>query len=75
LQEVRNGKGELVKKPDLELLEERGSHPGKKCFQVSARAFEPKPAKVGKGDVSRDWSVKQFPLNVTGGNREQGSEM
>jgi hypothetical protein len=52
---VWDRKCELIKEGDLKLLEARGSDPRKKCFQVSADAFERKPAKVRKCDRSHDW--------------------
>ena len=47
LQEVRNEKCELVEERDLELLEERGMNPRKKCLQVSSFASERKQRRLG----------------------------
>ena len=45
--------GQLVKERDLEILEERGSNPREKSFQIITLAFIPKPSKIRKGDVGK----------------------
>jgi hypothetical protein len=59
---------QLVKENDLEHLEDRGGHPRKECFQVSASTFKSKPMKVGKSDVCNDRRDQQLLLIVTLGD-------
>jgi hypothetical protein len=51
LHEMWNGKREWLGDFNLELLEVRGDDVTNNCFYVSANAFEPKLAKVRKGDL------------------------
>jgi hypothetical protein len=51
LREGRDRKYVSIRKDNLEPLEE-GGHSRKKCFQVSATASEPEPAKVRECNVS-----------------------
>lgn len=65
LQEAWDGEVGLIKKDDLKLLEQRGGHSGKKCFQVGANTSEPQPAKVRKGDVGDERPMQQLCLHIT----------
>jgi hypothetical protein len=61
-QETWDGKPELVKELDLELLEARGGDPMNKCFQVSANTAEPEMVKVGECDGCYDRRICELPL-------------
>jgi hypothetical protein len=54
LLDVWNRIGQLIKEIDLKFLEDRDGDPGKKRFQVSTGASEPKPAEVWEYDVRQD---------------------
>jgi len=69
LQEMWNGKRELVEKRDLELLEVRGGGPMNNRFQVSANALKHKPAKVSKCEVCGR-HTRPLPLHVKVANRD-----
>jgi hypothetical protein len=70
LPEERYRKGPLGEECDLELLEEGGGHPRKKSFQIHTRTFEPKPAKICKGDVFQPWGMQLVHLRVMGRKME-----
>jgi hypothetical protein len=50
---VWDGIAKLIEEIDLKLLKARNGDMSKKRFQVSTGTFKPKPAKVGKGDLTR----------------------
>jgi hypothetical protein len=66
---VRDRKPELVKEINVQGVEERGFHVGKKCFQVSTNTPELKGAEVWKSDVSYDRHAQQLSLDLTIGDR------
>jgi hypothetical protein len=54
LLELWDGIAQLIKKKELEFLEERSGDPRKKRLQVSAGTLECKPAEVRKRDSRLD---------------------
>jgi hypothetical protein len=69
LQELWNGKRELLEVANLEILEARGGDPTKNCFRVCAHSLEAKCAKVRKRDVCRDGCAHELRLHIAVGNR------
>ncbi|KAH9983230.1 hypothetical protein BJV74DRAFT_851191, partial [Russula compacta] len=59
------GKGKLIEEVDFESPQERGGHPGKKRFQISANTPETEPAKVGKCRACHNGRMQQLPLEIT----------
>jgi hypothetical protein len=69
--EVRDRKTELVGETNDKLLEERGSHVGKKCFQVRIDTPEFEDAEFRKCDTSYDWDTQQLHLDLTPRSRRE----
>jgi hypothetical protein len=71
LQEMWDGKRELLEEEDLESLKARGGHPTNNLFQISVNTLEQKPAKVRKCDGCNDRHMRELSLNSTPGNGEK----
>jgi hypothetical protein len=71
LQEMWDGKRELLEEENLEPLEARGGHPTNNRFQISVNALEPKPAKVRECDGCSDWHKRELSLSSMAGNNER----
>src|SRR6267154_4566990 len=70
LQEVWNGKLELVEEANLQLLEAWGGDTTNNRFRISVNSLQCKRAKVGKRDVCRDGSAHELPLHIVAESSE-----